>query len=182
MVQRVVLQSLPYPECKKKTSKLHGIIQAFSAMTLSFGGPAFPLSRVPLKSQIPRPEEEIRKLQVERSRLDHRNDIIIMEYMSRGCIQDLIEKMVVKKVQLSSRALWLILECLFKACIAMAYPLRFSEQGKNLWNETHDQRDETVPQDANLVLPEAPLVHFDLDPQNGKFPIQSRWIQADLGT
>lgn len=113
-------------------------------------------------------EDEMR---MERFRLDNANDVIIMEYMARGSVQDLIEKMEKEGTRMSSRALWLILECLFKACVAIAYPLRFAESGKDLFNARHRQQDEVAPIEAIYELPRGPIVHFDLDPQNGQYEV-----------
>lgn len=118
-------------------------------------------------------EDEMR---ADRLDLDNANDVIIVEYMTRGSVQGLIERMEKEGTRMSSRALWLILECLFKACIAMAYPLRFAEDGKDLFNARHRQQDEVVPIEAIYELPRGPIVHFDLDPQNGQYEFE--W---DLG-
>lgn len=109
-------------------------------------------------------------IQRARRDLDDRRDIIILENMAHGSVADLIEKMVRRRQRLSNRALWLVFECLFKGCLAMAYPTSFFDQTVNPWTETMPLRDETVPQEFyGGRLSDAPLVHFDLDPQNGKF-------------
>lgn len=104
-------------------------------------------------------------VQAARRNLDRRRDIIIMEYMSRGTLQGLIAKLQGND-RLSNRMLWLIFECLFKACIAMAHPLRFCPPDRDPWNDPIVPQDETAPRRDRL--PEAPMVHFDIDPQNGK--------------
>lgn len=108
-------------------------------------------------------------MQRQRRLLDNSNNIIIMEYMARGSVQDLIEKMETDGTRMSNRALWLVLECLFKACIGMAYPMMFAERGKDVYNSRHRQVNEVVPAEAAHQLPRSPVVHFDLDPQNGQY-------------
>lgn len=114
-------------------------------------------------------QQQITAIQRARWTLDARRDIIILENMARGSVADLIEKMVARSQRLSNRALWLVFECLFKGCLAMAYPTSSFQPGVNPWAETMPLRDETVPNEyRGGRLNDAPLVHFDLDPQNGK--------------
>lgn len=109
-----------------------------------------------------------------RADLDFSNEIILMEYMARGSVQDLIEKVAKNGTRVSDRALWMILKCLFKACVAMAYPLRFVESGKDLFSTRHAQQEEVVPAEAATQLPQDPMLHFDLDPQNGQYGFRKK--------
>lgn len=167
MVQRIVLQALPYPGSpkRKNRNKLNAILHAFGAF--NFGNPTDP-SLAPYPAAAPSVRNDVGDMRRARSRIDNANDIVVMEYMARGSVQDLIEGMVAKGRRMSNRALWLVLECLFKACVALAYPLRFAEEGKDLYNASHVQQEERVPLEAGYQLPKGPIVHFDLDPQNGQ--------------
>lgn len=118
-------------------------------------------SLVPMYSEL-----TARRIEAARRRLDNRRDAIIMEYMPHGNLHSLIAKLRENKDRLSDRMLWLIFECLFKACIAMAYPGRFYTRGEDPWDGFMIPQDETPPNEVEL--PEAPLVHFDIDPSNSK--------------
>lgn len=114
-------------------------------------------------------------MQQQRFRLDNARDIIVLENMPRGDIGDLINKLVKRKMTLSNRALWTIFECLFKGCVAMAMPGRFHDEaglegGPGGGPHAMVEQDESVPvwlHDGTRAPPR-PMVHFDLDPQNGK--------------
>lgn len=109
-------------------------------------------------------------MQRQRFQLDNARDIIVLENMPRGDIGDLINKLVKRKMKLSNRALWTIFECLFKGCVAMATPGRFHEAGLDGGAHAMVEQDESVPvwlHDGTRAPPR-PMVHFDLDPQNGK--------------
>lgn len=101
-------------------------------------------------------------IQAARRALDQRGDIIVMEYMRRGTLHDLIARLRGND-RLSNRMLWLMFDCLFKACLAMAFPFRYCPAGRDPWSEQIVAQDETVGPDMNTP----PLVHFDIDPQNG---------------
>lgn len=112
-------------------------------------------------------------MQRQRFQLDNARDIIMLENMPRGDIGDLINKLVKRKMTLSNRALWTIFECLFKGCVAMATPGRFHEAGLDGGAHAMVEQDEMVPvwlHDGTRAPPR-PLVHFDLDPQNGKISL-----------
>lgn len=158
-MQRVVMQDLPYPPTTTKSKAkdtMDAMFRAFGRVRLgrSAGQPPPPLNA----------EERMRQA---RRDIDQSNDIIVMEYMARGSVQEMIENMAAKGRALPDRALWMIMECLFKSCIAMAYPFLCTDATKDLTNATHAQQDEVVPRQAGYMLPEQPFVHFDLDPQNG---------------
>lgn len=117
--------------------------------------------------------EELDALRLWRFHLDNTRDIIVLENMPRGDVKDLIVKLVEKNMNLSNRALWTIFECLFKACVGMATPGRFHEAGLDANDHAMTEQDETVPGwlHDGTRWPPRPLVHFDLDPQNGEsFP------------
>lgn len=103
-----------------------------------------------------------------RGDLDDARDTIVLENMPRGSVHDLITKLTREDLRLSNRMLWLIFECLFKGCLAMAYPREFQNRDRDPRREMMPQQDEFVP-DRYLGGrdPDRPLVHFDLDPHNG---------------
>ncbi|ROV86701.1 hypothetical protein VMCG_10932 [Cytospora schulzeri] len=166
-VQRCVLQTFPLP----KSGPLDTLRGLFSKLRVKANAPqqnndddddgyyaddddASTLVGVPTSNG---------SVQAARRALDRRRDIIIMEYMSRGTLQDLLNK-IPEGERLSDRMLWFIFECLFKACVAMAYPSRFCPADRDPWNDLIVPEDETVPRPD--VFPDAPMVHFDIDPQN----------------
>lgn len=106
----------------------------------------------------------------QRFQLDNSRDIIVLENMSRGDLGDLINKLVKRRIHLSNRALWTIFECLFKGCVGMATPGRFHELGMDATAHAMVEQDETVPMRFHnqTRAPRRPMVHFDLDPQNGE--------------
>lgn len=190
-IQRVFLQDLPLPTASRRrkvrlaarkgmatvcamTRQTGDIIQDFTDGAL-------------LRRQQPRPEirqvqqsddddvlgyttQEVEKIQRHRLQLDNARNIIMLENMPRGDIQELINKLVKKKMRLSNRALWKIFECLFKGCVGMTTPGRFHKHGQDANAHAMMERDETVPDGLHdgTQLPAWPMVHFDLDPQNGE--------------
>ncbi|KAJ4403108.1 hypothetical protein N0V82_010703 [Gnomoniopsis sp. IMI 355080] len=112
--------------------------------------------------------QEIEEIQQRRAQLDNARNLIMLENMPRGDVQELIHKLVKKKLHLSNRALWAIFECLFKGCVAMATPGRFHEHGQDVNAHAMAEQDETVPDwlHDGTQLPAWTMVHFDLDPQN----------------
>ncbi|ROV91080.1 hypothetical protein VPNG_09917 [Cytospora leucostoma] len=152
-VQREVLQTFPLPAEPMPSRVLGRLRRLFSRIT-GIGRRSLLPTHCGLTA---------RRLEAARRRLDNRRDVIIMEYMSRGTLLSFIAKMYDKNERLSDRMLWLIFECLFKACIAMAYPGRFHTPGDDPWNDFMRPQDETLP----YRFPDAPMVHFDIDPSNG---------------
>ncbi|KUI59154.1 hypothetical protein VP1G_06390 [Cytospora mali] len=158
-VQRCVLQTFPDPA--RPTGALGTLRGLFSR--LGVGGNAPDRNGDDDHDDVDNANNPADRVRAARSLLDHRRDIIIMEYMSRGNLQTLITRLQGRD-KLSDRMLWLIFECLFKACIAMAHPLAFCPRDRNPWEDFVMLQDETAPRSGRL--PEAPLVHFDIDPQN----------------
>lgn len=113
---------------------------------------------------------EVQAIQRQRFHLDNALDIIVLENMSHGDLGDLIGKLVKRKMHLSNRALWTIFECLFKGCVGMAMPGRFHEPGLDASAHAMREQDETVPvfRHGGMQAYARPMVHFDLDPQNGE--------------
>lgn len=103
-----------------------------------------------------------------RKELDNRQDIICMEFLRFGDLSKLIAKMTRQNdYDLESifpeKLAWTIFECLWRGCIALAYPKGFY-QGKNPSTTQIPQMTESS--DDAAVDASDPLVHFDLDPQN----------------
>lgn len=112
------------------------------------------------------PSPELQRL---RAQIDMSASVVLLENMARGDANKLIQKLLKMRTRLSNRALWCIFQCLFKAVVAMATPGRFHEQGKDPWLQSMAPQDETVLEALadGKRGPARPMVHFDLDPQNG---------------
>lgn len=166
-VQRFFLQDLPLPAPKRRRKLRLAARNGLSGNIRE----AVKNARNP--DQVPGyTAEELQQLRMARRSLDSARNIIVLENMPRGDIVDLIIKLVAKKQRLSSRALWAIFECLFKGCVGMATPGRFHEAGHDPQAHAMTEQEETVPDwlHDGTQRPTRPMVHFDLDPQNGKFP------------
>lgn len=103
-----------------------------------------------------------------RIELDAREDIISMEYLKFGDLGKWIGKMTVEnntepESVFSERLAWIIFECLWRGCVALAYPTGFY-QGNDPMAVQIPQVTESS--ETSAVGPEDPMVHFDLDPQN----------------
>lgn len=169
-IQRIILSSLPLPSFQKRARWVVSDTLSTVFSRLGIGNTSRP--PVPPTSS-PRDwnEADVVDIQRKRQELDERRDIVILENMPRGSVQDLIAKLRRrgKGARLSDRTLWMIFECLFKGCLAMAYPTSFWTPGRNPWIEPMYETDERVPDEYLGRGPNhQPLVHFDLDPQNGK--------------
>ncbi|ROV98751.1 hypothetical protein VMCG_06765 [Cytospora schulzeri] len=123
-----------------------------------------------------------------RRRLDNREDIIVMDYVRRGDLATWISKMndiPVEDQGFGEKTLWLIFECLYRGCIAMAYPGAF-QRGQDPRKDQIPMVTESIPEDEPI---RNPMVHMDLDPQNifvGEFDRQDHQVMpsfkiADLG-
>lgn len=108
------------------------------------------------------------RIRLNRQRLDQRQDIIAMEFLKFGDLGTWIGKMVrlnsTQPRQLfSEKVAWIIFECLWRGCVALAHPKGFYQGKDPLTSQipimTESSRSSTVD-DGN------PMVHFDLDPQN----------------
>lgn len=108
-----------------------------------------------------------------RIKLDKREDIISMEYLKFGDLGKWIGKMAMHNntdpdYVFSEKLAWVIFECLWRGCIAMAHPKGFY-QGKDPMNTQIPQMTESI--EAATTGSDDPLVHFDLDPQNSMSPV-----------
>ncbi|KAK2605679.1 hypothetical protein N8I77_008501 [Diaporthe amygdali] len=108
------------------------------------------------------------RIRLNRQRLDQRQDIIAMEFLKFGDLGTWIGKMVrlnsTQPRQLfSEKVAWIIFECLWHGCVALAHPKGFYQGKDPLTSQipimTESSRSSAVD-DGN------PMVHFDLDPQN----------------
>ncbi|CAN8105498.1 unnamed protein product [Discula destructiva] len=192
-LQRIHLNDLPLPaasrrrKIKDRASSTLSTLKAVVSATIDAaklrtirGGAAPPVyldTTARTAGSVPPPPPrgytatEVDDIRTQRGWLDNRADLIVLENMPRGDANALIHRLVATRRRLSDRALWLIFECLFKACVGMATPGRFWEQGKDPWVEAMEPREETVLDELSdgRWIPDHPLVHFDLDPQNALF-------------
>lgn len=104
-----------------------------------------------------------------RKDLDDRQDIISMEFLKCGDLSKWISKLARQNVDdpesiFTEEVAWTIFECLWRGCIALAYPAGFY-QGKDPSTTQIPQITESSERSAGSDGD--PMVHFDLDPQNG---------------
>lgn len=102
-----------------------------------------------------------------RIELDAREDIISMEFLKFGDLGKWIGKMTGQNnmdpnSMFSERLAWIVFECLWRGCVALAYPTGFYQ-----WK---DPMTTQIPQvneapETSSVGGGDPLVHFDLDPR-----------------
>ncbi|KAI6374032.1 hypothetical protein MCOR25_003266 [Pyricularia grisea] len=100
--------------------------------------------------------------------LDESDDILVLEFMGKGDVDKLICTLVERKLNLNSQILWQIFKCLFKGCVAMAWPDEnappydgavVSETSRGLENDADEYSDFNEPSSRAIV-------HFDIDPCN----------------
>lgn len=114
-----------------------------------------------------------------RIELDAREDIISMEFLKFGDLGKWIGKMTGQNnmdpdSMFSERVAWIVFECLWRGCVALAYPTGF-HQGKDPMTTQIPQVNESP--EKSSVGGGDPLVHFDLDPRkqlSDTVPIFSR--------
>lgn len=108
------------------------------------------------------PSGEARRL------VDRRRDVLVLEFMKLGGLGKWVDKMSEswRTERFSEKVLWLVFECLLRSCIAMAYPERLNPGRVDARTRQVPVRTETVPELDPTIR--NPLVHFDLDPENGE--------------
>lgn len=90
-----------------------------------------------------------------------------MEFAKLGDLERCLQRLASADRHLPPEALWLVFDCLVKACIAMEYPPRLVTAGAPLLR-AGDFLPEVVPPggQAAPVNGFRGVVHFDLDPKN----------------
>ncbi|KAL5873724.1 hypothetical protein ACKVWH_009356 [Pyricularia oryzae] len=100
--------------------------------------------------------------------LDESDDIMVLEFMGKGDVYNLICTLVERRLNLNSQILWQIFKCLFKGCVAMAWPDKnappydgavVSETSQGLENDDDEYADFNEPSSRAII-------HFDIDPCN----------------
>ncbi|KAL1856331.1 hypothetical protein Daus18300_010816 [Diaporthe australafricana] len=95
---------------------------------------------------------------------DARDSIYAMELLRHGSVDGLLHKISEQNLKLRDDELWMIFHCLFRACVALAYPGR-SSGGLNPRTVQIPLRDEVIPQNVPVETASS-LIHFDIDPDN----------------
>lgn len=119
-----------------------------------------------------------------RGRVDDAEDVLVMEYMPNGTLGSWLERLMTRgtenggpddrvRVRIPEKILWSILNCLWRGCVAMAYPGRQQEEGQDPRRTQIPVATEILPplvpgQRARNRGPRDPMVHFDLDPSGGR--------------
>ncbi|KAJ4419798.1 hypothetical protein N0V82_004733 [Gnomoniopsis sp. IMI 355080] len=101
--------------------------------------------------------------------LDRRQNILILEWCKHGDLGQWINKMAELRDTegFSEKIMWLILECLWKGSVALAYPRAFSPWPLNPRIQQAPLKSESIKE----TPPDDPVVHFDLDASNGAYRI-----------
>ncbi|KAK2607125.1 hypothetical protein N8I77_005829 [Diaporthe amygdali] len=95
-----------------------------------------------------------------------------MEFMKNGDVHNLLRKAAAQQKSWKSRELWLIFHCLFRGCVALAYPDTWTG-GRDPECEDIILQEEAVPLvNGKPTDQSGALVHFDLDPQNGEYLVE----------
>lgn len=107
-----------------------------------------------------------------REDLDARRDIICMEFLKFGDLGKWIGKMTRQndfdpESIFSEKVAWIVFECLWRGCVALAYPTGFYQGQHPLTVQIPQITESSERSEADG---EDPMVHFDLDPQNGVTP------------
>ncbi|POS71600.1 hypothetical protein DHEL01_v210006 [Diaporthe helianthi] len=122
-----------------------------------------------------------------RQELDDREDIICMEFLKFGDLSKWIAKMTQQndydaETIFPEKVAWTIFECLWRGCIALAYPKGFYQDKDPLTTQIPQM---TESSRGSAVDGSDPMVHFDLDPENvfvGDFaPDHVLWPLTKIG-
>lgn len=102
-----------------------------------------------------------------RRQIDRRQDVLVLEFMKLGGLGKWIDKMSESRRtnRFSEKVLWLMFECLLRSCIAMAYPEQLNPGRVDARTRQVPVKTETASASDPTIR--NPLVHFDLDPENG---------------
>lgn len=116
----------------------------------------------------PRPDEIDEPIRRNRRELDQRQDLIAMEFLKFGDLGKWVGKMTrmnntQRTENFPEKVAWIIFECLWRGCVAMAHPGGFY-QGMDPSTTQIPPIDESVGR--SLVDGRNPMVHFDINPQN----------------
>ncbi|KAL1863876.1 hypothetical protein Daus18300_008025 [Diaporthe australafricana] len=101
----------------------------------------------------------------------HRDDqdIYLMEFMKHGTVDKILRSVSQSQVQLNSGDLWRIFHCLFRACIALAYPNRWAFGLRAEHGDRVPLSEELVPTEANgLAIPpeDDAIINLDMNANN----------------
>src|SRR3569833_2578881 len=91
-----------------------------------------------------------------------------MEHLSNGILQGWTEKAGTTGVIFPADELWLVFDCLVRACIAMRHPPRYQlpaggGRPRPPWGGPIP---ETVPPPGTVGVAHSNIVHYDIDPSN----------------
>ncbi|TLS26245.1 hypothetical protein PpBr36_04951 [Pyricularia pennisetigena] len=100
--------------------------------------------------------------------LDESDDILVLEFMGKGDVDKLICTLVERRLKLNSQILWQIFKCLFKGCVAMAWPDKNAPQYDGaVVSETSQGLETDAEEYADFSEPSSrAVIHFDIDPCN----------------
>lgn len=113
-----------------------------------------------------------------RGQLDYDDNVVILEDVRHGNLGAWLESLATanrgkplgERERPPEKVLWSILYCLYRACLAMAYPGRLTGRGPGGVDAPIPAQPETRPSGARKkTSPTDALVHFNLRPSNGTF-------------
>ncbi|KAH8778629.1 hypothetical protein F5883DRAFT_517472 [Diaporthe sp. PMI_573] len=106
-----------------------------------------------------------------------------LEFMKYGDLFSLLQKAGSHQKTWKSQELWYIWHCLFRGCVALAYPDNWNG-GRDPLREDIVLQEETIPLvNGQAANHDGTLVHFDIEPQNvmiGNFDDPNTQTQAHL--
>lgn len=122
------------------------------------------------------------RIRQNRQELDNRQDIICMEYLKFGDLSKWMGKVSHQNISdsdaiFSEEVAWTVFECLWRGCVALAYPTGFY-QGKDPSTTQIPPIAESTERSA--VRGGNPLVHFDLDPSNSMIMVSTLYCPCVL--
>lgn len=101
-----------------------------------------------------------------REKFDARKDLLFIEFMKNGDMWGTIGKASSEGLIFPNHVLWYIFECLFRGCVAMAYPRAWAGAQADPEHENVPQIRESYQGRHAPDFVKSTLVHFDLDPKN----------------
>lgn len=183
ITQRLLLQAMPDPELdltaplppRDMPTALGDVVMRVATLAISPRASLDMIRRRGPSGSVTR----ARRIRRARRELDDAEDVLVMEYMANRDLGSWLEKLgrenskkdSSQRIRPPEKVLWSIFQCLWRGCIAMAWP------GAQAVESNLDQRRNQIPVRTEYLppgrsrnrRPADPLVHFNLNPSNGKF-------------
>lgn len=119
-----------------------------------------------------------RRIRRGRRNIDDAEDVLVMEYMPKRDLGTWLDRLArenstgdpSQRIRPPEKVLWSIFQCLWRGCIAMAWPeAQAIASGLDRTRSQIPLATESLPPVGNRDRrPRNPLVHFNLNPKSGK--------------